>query len=58
MKKSEILNSRVSEFYEIEEYLLKNNLKLLLKINENLMLNTFSFNKSKINNSDISYLKD
>jgi hypothetical protein len=33
MKKSEILNSRVSEFYEIEDYLLKNNLKMLLKIN-------------------------
>jgi len=58
MKKSEIINSRISEFYEIEEYLLKTNLKLLMKLNENLMLNSFSFNKSKLNPIDISYLKE
>lgn len=58
MKKSEIINSRNLEFSELEEFLLRNIMKLANKLNEGQLNNTFSFNRTMKSNADGLDFKD
>jgi hypothetical protein len=46
MKKSDIVNSRSMEFYELEDFLIKIIHRLSLKLSENQLLAGFSFAKT------------
>lgn len=56
IKKSELFNTRSSEFYEVEEFLVKSLLKLAIKMNEGQSMNSFSLCKTtKMMNGEESF---
>ena len=55
IKKSQIVNTRSSEFFQIEDFLVKSLYRLAQKLNDNHLLNSFSFSKTfKLNQNQHS----